>query len=289
MRLIGHLKNEALARTFSRYLTSVNIRNSIEAETEGWAVWVQSEDQIEAGRQALAAYESNPADRKYAAAMRRAEEVERQERQEEAKAAKRIHGRDSLLSRSGAAPLTLALVGLSVGVWLATALNPGFNDMRWLAISTAGMGFDEIRAGQVWRLITPIFVHFGPIHLLFNMMWLYDLGSMIELRRGTFKLGLMVLILGVASNVGQYVLAGPYFGGMSGVLYGLFGYIWLRGRCEPFSGLALSPTTVWMMLAWYFLCLFGVIPNVANIAHTAGLVLGALWGAAPMAGRWIRG
>jgi GlpG protein len=84
-------------------------------------------------------------------------------------------------------------------------------------------------------------------------------------------------------------LGGPYFGGMSGVLYGLFGYIWLRGQCDPASGLALSPTTVWTLMIWFFLCLFGIIGSVANGTHVVGLVLGVLWGAAPMARKLFRG
>ena len=147
----------------------------------------------------------------------------------------------------------------------------------------------EDPVGQVWRLITPIFIHFGPLHLLFNMLWLRDLGAMIEIRQGMLKLALLVVVLGVASNLGQYAIGGPYFGGMSGVLYGLFGYIWLRGHCDPASGLALSSTIVWMMMIWFFLCLFGIIENVANGTHVVGLVLGVLWGAAPMARKFFRG
>ncbi len=289
MRLIGHLKTEASAKTFAGYLVSVNIRNLVQPDAEGWAVWIHSEDQIEEGQQALAAYEQNPADRKYELASQKAETMERQRRRDEAKAAKRIHDRDRIWARSGLAPLTLSLICTCVAVTLVVGLNPNFHDLRWLAISNGGMELlAEVRAGQVWRLITPIFIHFGPLHLIFNMIWLRDLGAMIEVRQGMLKLGLMVLVLGVASNLGQYLISGPYFGGMSGVLYGLFGYIWLRGRYDPASGLALAPTTVWMMLAWYFLCLFGIIGNVANTTHTVGLVLGALWGAAPMGWNRLR-
>jgi len=290
MRLIGHLKNEASAKAFSGYLASMNVLNLVEADAEGWAVWIHSEDQIESGQQALAAYLQNPADKKYQLASQAAEVMERQRRREEAKAAKRIHDRDRIWARSGLAPLTLSLIGVTVAVSLAIGLNPTPYDVRWLSISNGGMEFlAEVRAGQVWRLITPIFIHYGPLHLLFNMLWLSDLGAMVEKRQGMLKLAVLVLILAIGSNLGQYWVDGPFFGGMSGVVYGLFGYIWLRGQCDPASGLALSPMTIWMMLAWFFLCLFGVLGHVANVTHAVGLVLGMLWGAAPMAGKLFRG
>jgi GlpG protein len=291
MRLIGHLKSEASAKAFSGYLVSLNVRNLIEPDPEGWAVWIHSEDQIESGQQALAAYLQNPADKKYQIAAQTAEAMERERVREDAKAAKRIHDRDRIWAIGGLAPFTLSLVGLTVAMALAIGgLNPTRYSTRWLVISNGGMEFlGEVRNGEVWRLITPIFIHYGPLHLLFNMLWLNDLGGMIEKRQGMLKLAMLVLILAIASNLGQYWMAGPFFGGMSGVDYGLFGYIWLRGQCDPASGLGLSSTTVWMMLVWYFLCLFDVIGNVANTAHSVGLVLGVLWGAAPMARRLFRG
>jgi GlpG protein len=76
---------------------------------------------------------------------------------------------------------------------------------------------------------------------------------------------------------------------MSGVLYGLFGYIWLRSQCDPNSGLGLSSATVAMMIVWFFLCLFGVIGNVANGTHVVGFILGMAWGAAPMTKRFLGG
>lgn len=296
MRRIGHLKNEASAKTFSGFLVSRDIRNLVEPDSEGWAVWIHSEDQIEAGQQALEAYLLNPDDQKYQTGSDAAENMERQRRREEAKAAKRIHGRDQILSRSGLAPLTLSLVGACVAVTLTIGLNPDlsptFHDMRWLAISRTIREvalLPEVRAGQVWRLITPIFIHFGPLHLLFNMLWLRDLGAMIEVRQGTGKLALLVVVIGIVSNIGQYWFDGPYFGGMSGVLYGLFGYIWLRSQCDPASGLGLSSITVWTLMIWFFLCLTGLMGSVANGTHVIGLILGVLWGAAPMAGRFLRG
>jgi GlpG protein len=150
-----------------------------------------------------------------------------------------------------------------------------------LRMSAQSASLPEIRHGEVWRLLTPIFIHMGLLHILFNMLWLKDLGSMIEARMGTLKLLLLVVVIGIGSNLGQDWLFGPWFGGMSGVIYGLFGFIWMRGKFDAASGLRLPQADVVMMVGWFFLCLFGIIPNVANAAHGFGLVMGMIWGAAP--------
>jgi len=127
-------------------------------------------------------------------------------------------------------------------------------------------------------LVTPIFLHFGIIHIFFNMLWLRDLGSMIEARQGSWWLLLLVIVFGVFSNLAQYLSYGGEFGGMSGVVYGLFGYVWIRGKLDPTSGLFLHQNIVVMMLVWLVVCMFGVFGAVANAAHAGGLLIGMAWG-----------
>ena len=136
----------------------------------------------------------------------------------------------------------------------------------------------EIRHGELWRLLTPIFIHFGPVHILCNMLWLRDLGSMIEGRQSSWHLAALVLAFAACSNFAQFYVSGPAFGGMSGVVYGLLGYIWIRGKRDPGSGLYLHPSTVLMMIVWFFACYSGFIGRVANTAHAVGLGLGMAWG-----------
>ena len=287
MRLITHLKDEASARAFSGYLVSLDIRNEVESDSGGWAVWIHSEDQIEAGRQALAAYLQNPGDAKYQRAAETAAVLEQDRRREAAVAAHRVLNRDRLWNRSGRTPLTLCLIGACVLVTVIFGFSPSLQDVHWLLVSEWNSGWlPEVRAGQIWRLITPIFIHFSPTHLLFNMLVLRDLGGIVETCQGTGRLALLVLVLALGTDLGQYLLAGPLFGGMSGVLYGLFGYIWVRGQCDPVSGLSLSTMTVAIMLIWFFLCLFNVLGAIANGAHAVGLVMGILWGALPLAKRF---
>jgi GlpG protein len=111
------------------------------------------------------------------------------------------------------------------------------------------------------------------------MWWLKDLGSAIEHTYSRLYLLLIVLTVGVLSNLLQYFWSGsPMFGGMSGVVYGLFGFLWLRGRFDPACPLRVNRTTVMWLLLWYVFCLTGYLGPVANAAHTGGVVVGAAWG-----------
>jgi GlpG protein len=278
MRLIGHLQNESSAKTLADYLVSLDIRNLVEPDAEGWAVWVYSEDQIEAGRQALSSFLNNPDDGKFRNARQSAAAVEERHRREKAKFDERVRTPDRIWASSAIGPVTLTLIVASVAVTLLAYLSPGLT--YWLYLS-----LPEVRRGEIWRLITPIFIHFNLMHIVFNMWVLRDFGTLVERRRGSMVLVLLVAFIGIGSNLGQYFYGGPMFGGMSGVLYGLLGYIWLRGQCDPSSGLHLDPTSLAMMLIWFFLCLMDIIPGAANACHAAGLVMGMIIGAAPLAKR----
>lgn len=133
-------------------------------------------------------------------------------------------------------------------------------------------------SGQVYRLIGPCFLHFGVLHILFNMMWMWQLGRGIEYQRGTRRFVILCLILGVFSNLTQLYFSGPYFGGMSGVVFGLIGYAWMKGKTKPQDGIGLMPNTVVMCIFWLFICTSGVLGSIANAAHFSGFGMGMLIG-----------
>jgi GlpG protein len=148
----------------------------------------------------------------------------------------------------------------------------------------------EVRDGQVWRLVTPIFLHGDWMHILFNMMWLVQFGRFIETRFGPYKLLALILFIAIGSNLAQYLWKSPYFGGMSGVNYGLFGFLWMKGKFGRAEGWQLAPQVVQLMLVWMVLCYTGLLGPVANAAHTVGLLLGAACGfASARLVPWIEG
>ncbi len=290
MRIIGQLSHESHARRFSDYLYVQGIDNKIESADSGlWDIWVHDEHQIEQAKLVLEEFRNNPDDDKYQNVPGTARQQRKKEQEEYKAYQKRYLTADKIfpggLSQIGR--LSGVLIAISVVISLISRLGADRNLLNYFFITQTQVvgqyiqwykGLPEVMHGQVWRLFTPMFIHFGILHLLFNMLWLKDLGTMIEKRQNTWIFALLVLVIAAASNLGQYLVSGPSFGGMSGVVYGLLGYIWIRGKFDSFSGLFLHRQTVVMMIFWFFLCLSGVIGNVANMAHGVGLVLGMAWG-----------
>jgi GlpG protein len=283
--MIGHVATEPAARTFSDYLYVKGIRNQLEAEADGtWAIWIHGEDELEQARSLLRSFLVNPDDAGVKRTAAHARELAAREEEEEVTARKWRFDRDRLFPSGWSAngPLTLTLIAISILVYVIreyTSLS-GWTQYLFIAdlIISPTRELPEVREGQVWRLLTPIFLHFGVLHILFNMLWLRDLGSMIENRLGTLYLLLLVVVVGVGSNMAQYFVTGnSQFGGMSGVVYGLLGFIWMKGRYDPGSGLYLHQSTVAMMLIWLVFGYTGAL-HIANTVHTVGLAVGVVWG-----------
>jgi GlpG protein len=298
MRAIGHLPDGAAARRFSDYLLVQRIPNQVEPEEDGrWTLWIHEDDHLAQAQTLLGEFLAQPGDARYRAAVPSARELREKEQAEEKAWRKRFIDHRSLW-RGG--PVRVGwLTALLAGVCIAVALvgqaqgpdSPLLNALRITGYSTGERmiyylpGLPEVRSGQVWRLVTPVFLHFGVLHLLFNVLWLLDLGGMLETRQSSLRLAIKVGLLAAVSNLAQYFfggpgfgVGGPAFGGMSGVVYGLFGYIWLRGKLDPRCGLFIDSNTAVFMVIWFFVCISGLVGPIANMAHGAGLGLGLLWG-----------
>jgi len=135
-----------------------------------------------------------------------------------------------------------------------------------------------------WRLITPTFLHFSLTHLIFNCLWIYILGSKIEIIDGRGMFLTLFLFAGLSSNLGQYFFTGDYlFGGLSGAVYGLLGFCFIldldyRGQRYDLPNALYIFMFIWLLLGFTgILSIFG-FGNVANIAHLVGMIAGFIFG-----------
>ena len=307
MRKLERFQTEAEASTLVDVLYAAGIRSSALPTRDGGVdVWVEDERRINEASVLCAELRAAPEDPRFAAARRRAAEqrkaVAKDARRAEARVVQ-VRASFTLTGRIGPVTLLLAVACAVVAVLTTTAHGLGelhlgdrtdvVSLLSYQSYRAEGgfyhwyAGLSDLRAWQLWRLFTPSLIHFGVLHIVFNLWWLADLGSAIERRQPSWLFALMVLVLAGGSNSLQYLLGtSPAFGGMSGVVYGLFAYIWLRGRLDPASGYAVNPQSVYWMLGFYVLCWTGLIGPVANLAHTGGLLIGAAW--AVLASGWLR-
>jgi GlpG protein len=329
MRLIGELPTGNQANTFAAWLLTLSIETHFdEAGESTFEIWVKDEDEFQRAMGELSEFKQNPDAEKYRNAHKDAKRIA-DERLAKAKQHQKNIQRGIPNNKKGwfeTSPLTVTLVVICAVVaifsnfgdvseadqWVARALQfvsvdaPGEELKAAAKLSPDSMQvrLASIFRGELWRLVSPIFVHYGAFHIIFNMLWLVQLGRMIEMRYGTLRLGMIVIFTAIFSNVLQSIVpigvggSGPFlindllitrFGGMSGVVYGLFGFIWLRMLYDPNARMYLSQMTVVLMIGYLFYCMvsptIGGIEGsgrVANWAHGGGIVMGMLLALSPL-------
>lgn len=160
------------------------------------------------------------------------------------------------------------------------------------SLSYDGPLFVKISQGEIWRIITPTFLHFDLLHIFFNVLWFILLGNQIEFRLGGLRYSLLILLAGIISNTAQYLMSGPFFMGLSGVVCAMAAFIWARQQVAPWEGYLLHRFTliflaifvVGMFLlqtVFFFLQIAGkfeLTVGIANTAHLTGALVGYLLG-----------
>ncbi|ALT00096.1 rhomboid family intramembrane serine protease GlpG [Lacimicrobium alkaliphilum] len=180
----------------------------------------------------------------------------------------------SMLSQGLLSPLTSIVLILCLLVYFASILGWFVPLQQWLAFQPLSQLSDN---QQWWRLLGPAFMHFSVLHIVFNLLWWGMLGAQIEQRLGSINLLLIFLLTAVFSNFAQYMASGPNFGGLSGVVYGVMGFVWWCGVLRPGWGLSLSKPLVGFILVWLILGYTDMLwVKMANTAHTVGLITGCL-------------
>ena len=323
MRQVATIPDERVARRLADYLLTLGITTRLDVAPDGCALWVHREEKVPTARREMKAFLENPNDPKYSGVEKIAEAKRREAALAEKTHVRntiRLEGQPNVPSWRRC-PVTYALIAISivVGVWTGLGqnrraiqpflLSPSsatlvmapapvifdedergeiLQDQRPVLVPTLKAepsGLEPIKHGQIWRLISPIFLHFDILHIAFNMMWLYQLGSLIEMRKGNFVLAAVVLSSAVISNLSEYFWElhqrGPEailtFGGMSGVVYALFGYCWMKSDYDHDADIRMPSNTVGWMIGWLVLCMTGLLGPIANAAHLVGLVVGMVF------------
>ncbi|KUM43508.1 rhomboid family intramembrane serine protease [Pseudomonas sp. EpS/L25] len=259
---------------FTQLLRRVRIRHRVVEEGDSQVLWVLDPARVEETR---ALYERYPDG----------------DPQGQVKAERRSAG-VGLLTQLKASPISAVFLIITLALGLATEFGDNLALIHYLTLQDfrlidadhiAFLDLDvSLSRGEWWRLVTPIFLHFGVLHLAMNALWFWELGRRIEFRQGGLMLLVLTLAFAVGANLVQYAWSGPaLFGGLSGVLYGLLGHCWLFQWLAPNPAYRMPRGVVAMMLIWLVICLTGVFDllgfgSIANGAHVGGLLLGCATG-----------
>jgi len=266
--LLHQFQHLRAAQAFSDYLTQLNIMSRIEHDNFSYQVILDDLSQQEVAQAELVAFLENPNQDKYLSASWESGNADtpRAEFSYE-----NSHMLTNFIQHAGW--LTHSIFAFCLFIYGLTVLGL-FDPIRSALAFFTQQPFDYL---QSWRFITPAFLHFSALHIVFNLLWWWQLAGVVEKQQGKQRLLLLFLFTAIASNLAQYFLVGPYFGGLSGVVYGLVGYCWLFGVLNKDSAVNLLNSYFYFLLAWLALGFIDLLPvNVANYAHLVGLLAGLL-------------
>ena len=170
---------------------------------------------------------------------------------------------------------------------------------KMLSSSYNSLLLEDIKRGQIWRMVTPIFLHQSGaslssfLHIFFNMYWLFALGLGLERLFGAGNFVLLILFTGIVSILlpaiapadgifGLTALGGAPVVGFSGVIYGLIGFGWIKMKMQPHLGTIIPSFVFIFMMIWLGIGLVspegGFFGAISHLAHAAGLLAGIAFG-----------
>jgi membrane associated rhomboid family serine protease len=155
---------------------------------------------------------------------------------------------------------------------------------------TFALADSEVWDGQVWRLVSAVFLHGSWWHLLFNAYWMWYFGRDVEAWMGPPAFVGFFVLTAAGASAAQFLAHGAGGIGLSGVVYALFGLLYALRRHKDFAAMHMRPQIVQLFITWFFVCIFltyARIMAIANVAHGAGAVLGWLVGRAVLARRRV--
>ncbi|MBR5765956.1 MAG: rhomboid family intramembrane serine protease [Lachnospiraceae bacterium] len=170
-------------------------------------------------------------------------------------------------------PVTLAIVLMNAVMFLASVtVGEAF-------VSAGVMDFELVSGGQLYRLLTAMFLHGSIDHIVGNMLFLFAMGEMVERAAGHVKYAVIYILAGIAGNGVSYLyemMSGIRYSslGASGAVYGIFGALIVMS-IKKVSGINIVKSRIPLAIIY---CLYSsfAMPNIDYAAHIGGLLFGML-------------
>jgi rhomboid protease GlpG len=267
MQPLVNIQQHNIALLFSNYLTSQNIQATVVKSEHGFDILVAELHLVQA-KAMFEQFIQNPFAQKYQQAAWQQGELTKVVNDGPTFAQQ---FKQQFLAHAGIVTLTIFVLCWLVFLFSSLGFaNDIFEQLQF---------FSQLNllslVSEPWRLIGPALFHFSLLHIAFNTMWWWQLGGEVEQKLGRTGLLNIFFITAIASNLGQYLVSGVNFGGLSGVVYGLVGFVWWLGYLAPEKGLSLAKPLVGILLFWMLLGFVELLPiNMANTAHLLGLLSG---------------
>jgi len=188
--------------------------------------------------------------------------------------------------------VTYVIVGFTILVYVLQLLSVAIfgyaaSQIDWVEVYGARIS-EAIRAGELWRFITPVFLHGSPLHIFFNMYALFSIGSFLERQFGHGRFALLYFLGAFSGNVFSFFFSSGngYSIGASTAVFGLVSaeVVFFYQNRDVFGRFARQAigNAVFIIVINLFI---GLSPGIDNWGHVGGLLGGAIfaWFAGP---RW---
>jgi len=190
-------------------------------------------------------------------------------------------------------PVTLLIAAIVIAIEVVCTFDP---DRRQVYYSVWKLGIlSTVWSGELWRPFTTTLLHGvvfgGPLlHAAFNVYWLVTFGRALEPYFGSFRYLLVLIVLSFCATMPSFLAvnwdtptdAQQGTVGLSGVIYGLFGVLWMGERYRQDFRSVCGVEVIQFFIACFLFCVvltfFG--EPIDNVAHGAGCVVGILFGKA---------
>lgn len=256
MELLGQLHNERACKAFTDYLSVHQIDCKVEMLGKTLSIYV-AEQHLEQAGEFFDEFVNDPNQEKYLQASWQLNEPVSGKTQS--------LGLTKIWQANG--PLTKLITLLCIGIYFLSVM--GYFEAIYTSLSF------NTQIDQFYRIFTPAIMHLSAVHLAFNMSWWWYLGGKVENHFSLSLLLMITLITGVASNIAQALLVDNQFAGLSGVNYGLAGFVWLFGKLSKDNNVNLPNNIFGFLMIWMVLGFADILPiNMANWAHLFGLLTG---------------